>query len=738
MTRKGYGNLSRLFTLANAVDRREPRLDPEHLAHHADGLVLLTGGRDGPVSKLLLEGRLREAGGLLKDCMEWFGPDSVYVEVQRNYLQGDAELTRASVRLALDLGAPIVASNDVHYHDPERYRLQHALVAARLNTTMERALPHIKPNNHLSLKPPAQMTKVFDDFPEAILNTVKIAEACEFDLATGLGYTLPDPAVPTGYTADSYLKRLCSEAALRRYGTVTPEVEARLEEEFHLIGRHRLAGFLLLYREIVLLAQKIMEEKSLSHPETPLEERPPGRGRGSSVALLVGYLIGISHVDPLRWGLTLERFIPEDMTTLPDIDLDFPRSLRDELIERVHRHFGPEFAVLAGAVSTYSVKGIIQDLGKALGLPKEDLRMLSKQLHSHDARDLRGEMLELPAFREKVEAPGWRDLLSLVPQLMHAPRSLGQHVGGMVLSDSPLPEMVPIRESAIEGRYIMDWNKDNIADAGFAKIDLLSLPVLDQIEEALDLVEEREGRRPDISAIDPDDPAVYEMLGQGRSKGVFLLQSPAQLKMGQRLRPHNLLDLTYQVALIRPGVGVQGSAVSKFVDRYRHGAQWHYDHPLERRFLEGALTNGLPVDIADRIFDKVNGHYMFPESHSHAFAVTAYQAALLKCHHPLEFFVALMNSQPMGFYPMETIKEDARRFGVPFLNPCVNRSGVKCSSHNGSVLLGLGKVKDMGEESARTIVEERDRHGFYTGAGDMVRRTGLRLLGPQKAAEGGS
>ena len=169
---------------------------------------------------------------------------------------------------------------------------------------------------------------------------------------------------------------------------------------------------------------------------------------------------------------------------------------------------------------------------------------------------------------------------------MHAPRSLGQHVGGMVLSDSPIPEMVPIREGAIAGRYIMDWNRDSTADAGFAKIDLLSLPVLDQIEEALDLVERREGRRPDISAIDPDDPAVYAMLGQGRSKGVFLLQSPAQLKMGQRLRPRNLLDLAYQVALIRPGVGVQGSAVSKFVDRYRHRAQWDYDHPLERRALE--------------------------------------------------------------------------------------------------------------------------------------------------------
>ena len=777
-TRKGYSNLSRLFTLANGANRREPRLDPEHLPHHSRGLVLLTGGRDGPVSKLMKDGRRGEAGTLLKNYMEWLGPDSVYVELQRNFLEGDADLVQESVRLAHDLGIRLVASNDVHYHDPERYRLQHALVAARLNTTMERALPHIKPNHHLSLKSPREMTCLLKEIPEAITNTLKIAEQCEFNLASDLGYTLPEPAVPTGYTADSYLKRLCSEAAQRRYGIVTSEVEARLDEEFRLISRHKLAGFLLLYREIVLLAQKIMEEKGLAHPETPLEERPPGRGRGSSVALLVGYLIGISHVDPLRWGLTLERFIPEDMTTLPDIDLDFPRALRDELIERVHRHFGPEFAVLTGAVSTYSVKGIIQDLGKALGLPKEDLRMLSKQLHSHDARDLRGEMLELPAFREKVEAPGWRDLLALAPQLMHAPRSLGQHVGGMILSDSPLPEMVPIRESAIEGRYIMDWNKDSTADAGFAKIDLLSLPVLDQIEEALDLVEEREGHRPDISTIDPEDSGVYEMLSEGRSKGVFLLQSPAQLKMGQRLQPRNLLDLAYQVALIRPGVGVQGSAVSKFVDRYRHGVAWDYDHPLERRalergcgiivwqeqvvqlisdvagmttseadeirraftrpnsdhliamhrlrFLEKAVANGVPPEAAERIFDKVNGHYMFPESHSHAFGVTAYQAAWLKCHHPLEFFVALMNSQPMGFYPVETIKEDARRFGVPFLNPCVNRSEVKCTHHNDSLLLGLGKVRDVGEESARVIVEERVRHGHYSGAGDLVRRTGLK------------
>ena len=444
----------------------------------------------------------------------------------------------------------------------------------------------------------------------------------------------------------------------------------------------------------------------------------------------------------------------------------------------MHRHFGPEYVVLTGAITTYKVKGIIQDLGKALGLPREHLSLLSKRLHSHHATDLREEMAQLPDFRDRLDAPGWRDLLDLAPQLMDAPRGLSQHVGGMVLSSTPIPEMVPTRAGAMDGRFIMDWNKDSVADANFAKIDLLSLPVLDQLEEALDLVEEREGRRPDLSRIDPKDPSVYGMINEGRAKGVFLLQSPAQLKMAQRLRSRNLLDLAYQVALIRPGVGVQGSAVSQFVERYRHGAQWEYDHPLERRalergcgiivwqeqvvqliedvagmtaaeadqvrrafarpnnegliamhwqrFLEGARRNGVPEDVALKIFGKVNGHYMFPESHSHAFAVTAYQAAWLKKYHPLEFFVALMNNQPMGFYPMETLKQDARRFSVPFLNPCVNHSEVRCAPHQGVLLLGLRMVKDVGEESAKLMVAERERHGPYATAGDLVRRTGLK------------
>ena len=778
-TKRGYANISRLFTLANAVDRREPRLDPVHLPDHAEGVILIVGGRDGQLSQLVTTGRHDEAQTLLRDYMDWFGSDSVFVELQQNLVRGDTARNRELARLAANAGACLVPTNDVHYHAPERYRLQHALVAAKHNTTIDQALPYIRPNHHFHLKSHDAMARLFEkEYPGIIDTPRRIAEQCDFNLADSINYELPEPDVPAGYTTDSYLQRLCFEAAMRRYGGISQRVRDRLDEEFSLIKRHGIAGFLLLYRDIVLLAQRIMEERGLTPLETPLEERPPGRGRGSSVALLVGYLIGISHIDPLKWDLTLERFISEDTSVLPDIDLDFPRGLRDELITRVHQRYGPDYAALTGAISAYSVKGIIQDIGKALGLPREDLTLLSKQLHSHHADDLKEEMLRLPAFKDRVESQGWRELIELAPQLMDAPRSLGQHVGGMILSSTPISEMTPIREGAIEGRYIIDWNKDTIADANVAKIDLLSLPVLDQLEQALDLIEQRTGTRPDLSRVEPDDNNVYDMINEGRSKGVFLLQSPAQLKMAQRLRSRNLLDLAYQVALIRPGVGVQGSSVSQFVERYRHGAAWDYDHPLEKRalergygiivwqeqvvqlltdvggmtaseadeirrafgrpnnaaliamhwqrFLEGAQRNGVPDDIAQKIFGKINGHYMFPESHSHAFGITAYQAAWLKRYHPLEFFVTLINNQPMGFYPMETLKQDARRCGVPFLNPCVNRSQAKCVPENGAVRLGLGLIKDVGEAAARVIVQEREARGAYGNAADLVSRTGIK------------
>ena len=770
--RSGYSNITRLLSIANSSDRKNPRLHKKHLRDYSEGVIALVG--PGRISKLVLGGNYYDAVNDVAKYIEWFGLKSVYIELNRNYIHGDLDKCRHLNRLANEVGLPVVATNNVFYHAHVRHKLQDVLVAIKHNKTIENSVNYLKANGEFYLKSSRTMSNLFHDLPSAISNTITISERCDFDLSSDLGYELPEPYVPEGYSSLTYLRKLCFEAANRRYSSLDKKIVDRIEEEMRLIDKHGLSGFMLLYREIALLARSIMVDLGKANVEDPLEWRPSGRGRGSSVAMLTGYLIGISHVDPLKCDLTLERFIPEDMRVLPDIDLDFPRYLRGKLITRIHDHFGPEFAVLSGMIGTYKIKGIIKDVGKVFGLPDDELKTLSKQIHVQDAAYLKNEMLQLPKFKERVSSPGWKHMIDMAIELEGAPKTLGQHVGGMILSSSPIPDMVPIRESAIPGRYIMDWDKDSVSDARFAKIDILSLPVLDQLEEAIFLIEKHTGSKIDLSRIDLEDSSVFDMINQGLSRGVFLIQSPAQLKMAQRLKSRNLLDLAYQVALIRPGVGVQESGVSQFVDRYRNNVHWDYDHPLEHRalergygvivwqeqvvqlisdvsgmsqadademrrafsrrnnsnlikaykeeFIKGALRNGVEEEVAIKIFSKINGHYMFPESHSHAFAISAYQAAWIKCYFPLEFYISLMNNQPMGFYPNEAIKQDARRFGIKFGNPCINKSILDCSAHADTLLIGLRFVKNIGNSGSNKILKERLNGGEFYSLEDFVER----------------
>ena len=731
-TQEGYRNLSRLVSHGYTDgERRDPRLDPRRIAEHAEGVILLTGCRDGRLSSLVERGEAAEAEKLLRSYLEWCGTDNVFVELQQNLVYGDTSRNRRLVELAGRLGAGVVATNNVHYHVPERHRLQDALVAIRHNKTLEETHRERRPNGHFYLKSPAQMAALFDGCPEAIENTLRIAERCAgFDLTRHLGYRFPDYPVPDGHTPLSYLRELCYEAARRRYAAIDARVRERLETELGLVGKHGLAGFFLIYHDIILTARDIMIELGLSDPEIPLEERPPGRGRGSSVSMLIGYLIGLSHIDPLEFDLSLDRFLSDDMDgVVPDIDLDFPRNIREELIKRVHRDWGPDRAVLTGMISTYKIKGAIRDLGKALGLPAEDLDKLAKRVDSHHAGALNSEMSALPEFRDRVDAPVWRDLIDLSRQLNGFPKYLAQHPGGMILSSSPLTDQVPVQPSAMEGRYVCHWDKDSIDDAGFVKIDFLALGTLSQMQEALLLIEERTGRYVDLSRIDFEDMAVYDSLHRADTIGVFQVESAAQMQTITRIKPVNLTDMAYEVGAVRPGVGVN-DGVSKFIKRRTQGIPWDYDHPLEetalkrtlgvilfqdqvnrvamdvagfsaqkanklrltfnrkknlalveryrKDFMEGAAANGVPQPVAETIFEKFNGHYMFPEAHAFAFGATAYHMAWLKYYYPLEFFVGIFNQQPMGFYNLETLKEDARRHDIYVLNPDINASMEKC------------------------------------------------------------
>ena len=725
---RGYANLSRLVSHGYTDgDGRNPGLDPAHIAEHADGWVLLTGCRNGRLADLVDRGDLVGAEAQLSAYMDWCGPDSVFVELQQNLVQGDTSRNRRLVDLAGRLGADVVATNNVHYHVQDRHRLQDALVAVHHNKSLEETHRERRPNGHFYLKSPAEMAALFDGCPEAIKNTLRIAERCGgFDLTRDTGYHFPDYPAPQGHTPQTYLRELCYEAAQRRYHTIDDRVATRLERELGLVEKNGLAGFFLIYHDIILLAREIMIELGLSDPEIPLEERPPGRGRGSSVAMLIGYLIGLSHIDPLEFDLSLDRFLNDDMDgSVPDIDLDFPRNIREELIKRVHQEWGSDRAVLTGMISTYKIKGAIRDLGKALGLPAEDLGKLAKRVDSHHAGNLDEEMKALPEFRDRTDAPVWRDLIDLARQLDGFPKYLAQHPGGMILGSSPLTEQVPVQPSAMEGRYICHWDKDSIVDAGFVKIDFLALGALSQMQRALQLIEERTGHYIDLSRIDFEDRQVYESLHRADTIGIFQVESAAQMQTITRIKPVNLTDMAYEVGAVRPGVGVN-DGVSQFIKRRTQGIPWDYDHPLEERalkrtlgiilfqdqvnrvamdvagfsaqkanklrlifnrrnnvalieryrkdFMEGAAANGVPGEVAGRIFEKFNGHYMFPEAHAFAFGATAYHMSWLKYYYPLEFFVGIFNEQPMGFYNLETLKEDARRHDVTVLNPDINAS----------------------------------------------------------------
>ena len=781
----GYRNISLLTTSAHidAEERNDPHLDPALLADHAEGVICLSGCRRGEISQLVTEGDIDSAQNAAHKYVKAFGKENFFLELQQNLVMGDVQRNRHMAAIAKDLQIGIVATNNAHYHVRDRHRLNDALVAIKHNKSLEASHRERRPNDQFFLKSPEEMSVLFNEHPEAIKNTVRIAERCEFDITSDAIYDFPSyDFLPPGHTESTYLRKICKEAAVRRYGGVTPEVTARLDKEFELLEKHGLVGFLLQYYDIIRIAREVQEDLGLVEPGLPLGENPPGRGRGSSVALLIGYLTGLSHIDPLRFGLRLDRFLPEttgeEKLSPPDIDLDFPREIRTELILRIHKRWGYERAVLTGMISTYRIRGAVRDLGKALGIAEDDLGRLNKRLDGHSSIPaLAKEMAELPEFRDRVDAPVWRMLIELAQQLNHFPKYLAQHPGGMILSARPLSETVPLQRSAIDGRYICQWDKNASEDAGFVKIDFLALGALSQLSEALELIRKRTEERVDISRIDFEDPAVYADIHNADTIGVFQIESAAQMQTVTRLRPRNLTEMAWEVGAVRPGVGVNDGVTLLIRRHMGKDPDWKFDHPLEEpalgrtygvplyqdqlgelamhvggmsavegdqmrraftrrnnerhiahwkeKFITGALENGVPPDAAERIFGKFHGLYQFPEAHAFAFGVTAYQMSWLKHYWPLEFFVGLFNNQPMGFYNLETLKEDAVRHGVKVLGPDVNLSGEKAVIEDGALRMGLTHVSKLRAATAGPILAARAEAGEFVSLASFMSRTGV-------------
>ena len=805
-TPDGYANLCRLITEAHlgSADRRDPRLDFASLEARHAGLIVLSGCRTGLLPRILMHEGVTAARAFAERCRAVFGAERFYVELQRNYVRGDRALTRSLMDVADAARLGVVASGNVHYHVRARHRLHDVLTAIRHRTTLDGSHGVRRPNSEFYLRPPAEVAELFADCPDAVANTLAIAERCKgFDLTRDSGYGFPDFRGADRSPAPQALAELCRARLDERYPASSEprgEAERRLAEELTLIEHHRLSGFFLVYHDLFDLAREVAADVRRG-TRRALGNLLPGRGRGSSVSSIVCYLLGLSHIDPIANRLFLGRFLNESLASVPDIDLDFPREIREELIRRVYKRYGDEHVGLVCAFPTYRLRSAVREIGKALDLPLGEIEQVAK-LADRRSGELADELDQLPGFAGRRAAPLWKELCELAEEIAGLPRHVSQHVGGMIISSRPLVEVVPLERAAMEDRVVCQWDKDSCDDARFVKIDFLALGMLSLVEESVELIATRQGAPPDLSRIDFADQAVYDRICRGDTVGLFQIESRAQIQMLRRTRPRNLEDLAVEVAIVRPGP-IVGGAVNPYVRRREderraraRGRRYEppVDHPLlkdalaetlgvilyqdqvlqvcqalagftpgqaealrramsRRRsrelmagfwdeFREGAAARGVPEPVAERVFTQVIAfsEFGFPKSHAAAFGLLAYQSAWLRHYHPAEYYCALFNNQPMGFYSLDALGRDAKRNEVEIRLPDVNLSDVWCTVEGGkgrlkageggrgadAVRVGLGFIRDWSEETATAVVDERAR-GPFRSVGDFVRRAPPKL-----------
>ena len=802
----GYRNLCRLLTAAHAHTRdstarsAEPAWATlEQLEQHAGGLVCLSGcARDGALAGAWEGGDTAAGERLGWRLLGAFGRERFRVELQRPYWRHDHARNRWLDLLASRLGVPCVATGNVHCHHRDRAHLQDAFVAVGRGETLAESESHRRGNPTSVLCAPGAMATRFAAHPEAVAETVRLADRLRFDLTQQLGYRYPREGDPD---SAAELAELCRQRLAARYAGDPNRLaaETRLEEELATIRNLHLSGFFQLHHDLLELAREVADE--VRGRDSARSLLPPGRGRGSSVSSIVCYLTGLSHIDPVKENLFAGRFLNDEVGAMPDIDLDFPRDVREALIPRVHERYGADRSALVAAFPTYRPRGIVRDLGKALGLWPQEIERVAKAVGFHESAGEMEKDVAAAIGPARVASPEWQALLGLCDEAMGLPRNASQHSGGMVISTDPLVDICPIVPAAMAGRQIVQWDKDSCADAGLLKLDLLGLGMLSAVERCVDELERTRGERLDLSRIDFDDEETYKAIHAAETTGVFQIESRAQMQMLPRTRPENLDDLTVQVALVRPGP-IQGGAVHPYIERRQRrrqdpGYEIPYEHPALERVLKDTLgtivyqeqvlevamefagfssseAEGLrramsrkrsqeaiekfhqkfvagafeeceaPAALAERIWEKIQGFsgFGFPKAHSAAFGLLAYQSTWLRVHRGPEFLCALLNEQPMGFYPPDALVHEAQRRGLLIAPPDANRSRVVCHVERGrggrTVRIGLGYVKGVRKEEMEALVAERERSGEYGGIAELASRSGAGLPSLERLAWAGA
>jgi error-prone DNA polymerase len=736
--RAGYQNLCRLITAAKAGRQKPDTLVTlDSLEAHACGLLALTDGRHH-----------------LDRLLGIFSPKNLHLEIGRHLDAAEERRTRATIALARARRLPLVATNDVRYARARSVDLADVLTCVREKTSLDRAGTLLHSNAERHLKSAAEMNLLFRDLPDALAATVEIAGRCTFTLED-LGYRFPTCPVPDGETEFSYLAHLAHEGARRRYRPVTPKVMAQLQRELDLIARLELAGYFLIVWDIV---EECRRRGILV------------QGRGSAANSAVCYALGITAVDPIGMELLFERFLSEERGEWPDIDLDLPSGdHREEIIQHVYKKYGARACAMTANCITYRSRSAVREVGKALGFTMEQIEKISKRIGPFEYRT------DEPELKAHLDAAGLdgedlrvRQLVRLVGEIQGLPRHLGQHSGGMVLCQGRLDEIVPLEPASMPGRVVVQWDKDDCADLGIIKVDLLGLGMMAVLEEAVPLCKAHDGVEIDLAHLPPNDPKTYHLLQTADTVGVFQVESRAQMATLPRMKPERFYDIVVEVAIIRPGP-IVGQMVHPYLKRRQGRETVTYAHPslepilkrtlgvplfqeqlmriamvaagfsggeaeelrramgskrseermkmLEEKLRTGMSARGIVGAAQDQIVQSIHAFalYGFPESHSASFALLVYASTYLKAHHPAAFCTALLNNWPMGFYHPATLITDARRHGVTVRPIDVTRSKWKCTiDESGAIRLGLKYVAGLREDTAARLEAARAAQPFST------------------------
>ena len=722
-SRAGYQNLCRLITkMKLRSEKGEGAVRLEELEEHAEGLICLTGGADGPLAIALQHGGMEEARTQVDQLIGLFGRGNVYIELQRHFHREEEARNRDALAIARSLNLPLLATNGVCYATEKDRELCDAFTAIRNHRTLSTAGRLLARNAERHLKSPQEMKQLFADLPEALANTLELSSRLEFTL-NDLGYQFPRYPVPESETMDSLLRYHAWEGFRERYGRAAIDMQTsarrQIERELALIEKLKLAGYFLIVWDLIRFCR---------------QENILVQGRGSAANSAVCYSLGITAVDPIRMELLFERFLSEERGEWPDIDLDLPSGdEREKVIQYVYRRYGERGAAMTANVITYRNRMAAREMGKALGFDAETLAKISAAVATWEFRD-ENDALDR-RFHDAgldLKHPRLRKYYELCLAVQDMPRHLGQHSGGMVICQGQLDSIVPLEPASMPGRVVVQWDKEDCADMGIIKVDLLGLGMMAVLKDSLELVRKHYPAEVDLAHLPQDDPEVYSALQQADTIGLFQVESRAQMACLPRLRPKRFYDIVVQVAIIRPGP-IVGQMVNPFLLRRQGREAVTYPHPslepvlartlgvplfqeqllriamiaanfsggeaedlrramgfkrsqarmreIEARLRAGMTQNGILPKAQEEIILSITSFalYGFPESHAASFALIAYASAYLKCHYLAAFTAALLNNQPMGFYSPATITKDAQRHGLKMLPVDVTCSEWMCT-----------------------------------------------------------